>query len=123
MTPNGQGFGNPGTVVGERERKSLVGRSQRPGSDLEETPALIGGEVFATAGVDGLKIADLARHFPERNVRSGPSARRRLDLLELRKRCDSASQGVCGGSNRFMDFRAETAGRSFPTERYSAESH
>ena len=32
---NGQGFGNPGAGVGERERKGLVGRPRRPGGGLE----------------------------------------------------------------------------------------
>ena len=66
---NGQGFENPGAGVGERERKTLVGRSQRSGGGLENTPACLGGEVPAAVGVDELKIANQARHFASHNVR------------------------------------------------------
>ena len=55
---NGQGFGNPGAGMGEREGEGLVGWPRRPGGGLEETPAFIGCEVLAAAGVDELEIAD-----------------------------------------------------------------
>ena len=83
--------------MGERERKSLFGRPRRPGGGLEETSAFIGGEVLAATGVDELEIADQARHFAQRNVRSGPCARPRLGFPELGSpaiaSCRSAAAG------------------------------
>ena len=60
---DGQGFGNPGASVGEREGEGLVGRFRCAGGGLEETPAFIGCEVLAAASIDELEIADQARHF------------------------------------------------------------
>ena len=71
--------------VGELEGAKQFGRNgnltpalgaalQGPDPDrggLEEAPGLIGGEVLAAAGVDELKIADQARYFALRRVRSG----------------------------------------------------
>ena len=94
---NGQGFGNPGAGMGERERKSLAGRPRRPGGSLEETPAFIGGEVLAAAGVDELEIANQARHFAWRNVRSGPIGRPRPGFPELGNPRNRALQEVRGG--------------------------
>ena len=93
---NGQGFENPGTGVGEREGEGLVGWPRRPGGGLEETPAFIGSEVLAAAGVDELEIADQARHFAWRNVRSDPCARPSLELPEPGIPRDRALQGVRG---------------------------
>ncbi len=93
---NCQGFGNPGTGVGKRERRSLAGWPRRPGGGGEETPAFIGGEVLAV-GVDELEIADQAIHFAWRNVRSGPCARSRLGFPELENPRDRALQGLRGG--------------------------
>ena len=61
---DGQGFGNPGAGVGECEGEGL------------------GGEVLMAAGVDKLEIADQARHFARRSVRSGPCARSGLGFPE-----------------------------------------
>ena len=94
---NGQGFENPGASMGERERKSLVGRPRRSRGGLEETPAFIGGDVLAAAGVNELEIADRARHFALRNVRSGSCARPRLGFQEFGNRRDRALQGIRGG--------------------------
>ena len=60
--------------MGEREGEGLVGRPRRPGGGLE---------VLVAAGVDELEIADQARDFALRNVRSGPCARPRLGFPEL----------------------------------------
>ena len=42
---DGQGFGDPGAGVSEREGEGLVGGSWCPDGGFEEAPALIGGEV------------------------------------------------------------------------------
>ena len=56
--PDGQGFGDPGAGVGEREGEGLVGRPRRQVRGFEEALALIGGQVLPAAGVDELEVAD-----------------------------------------------------------------
>ncbi len=63
---NGQGFGSPGAGTGKRESEGLVGRPRRSSGGLEETPALIGGEVRTVAGVDGVEVADQTRQLAGR---------------------------------------------------------
>ena len=61
--PDGQGLGDPGAGVGEREGEGLVGRPRRQARGFEQALALIGGQVLPAAGVDELEVADQARHF------------------------------------------------------------
>ena len=49
--PDGQGLGDPGGGVCEREGEGLVGRPRRQARGFEEALALIGGQVLPAAGV------------------------------------------------------------------------
>ena len=61
--PNGQGPGDPGAGVGEREDEGLVGRPWCQARGFKIALALIGGQVLPAAGVDELEVADEARYF------------------------------------------------------------
>ena len=52
--------------------------------------------LLAAAGVEELEIADQTRHFAQRNVHAGPSAKARQGFLELGNPRDCALQGACG---------------------------
>lgn len=71
---NGQGFGNPGAGVSEREGEGLVSRPRRPGGGLKEPPAFIGSEILAAAGVDEFGCT-AAGECAERRLETGGSAR------------------------------------------------
>ena len=81
-----------------KECKGLVGWLRRRAGGFEEAPTHIGNEVLAAAGVDDLEIADQARYFALRTVRSGPSASSRKVLHKFEKRRDRALPDACGGS-------------------------